>query len=318
MFARVAHLNDSPSVLQSSHSEGESCLDSASVLSKNTLTNIGSSDRCECSVKGPKPASTRLKPVKVMSKPLTRVAIDIIGPVPCDVKSSNRFVLCMFDMTTHLTHTIPLSDNTSNTVASALALYFGHVFPEEICSDLRPDVVSALLQILLRDFNITHLRATSLVKANPGLLKRVLDLRNKLKAGRDCATAHATHTGNTPKTWYPKNTRARTGQPHELVSVERPVKGSPLRTNSVTVQPQELNRVVPESVVLKEKTAQTTNSGTHALPVRTNCVRYSSGYCGKTARCIFTTPSVANGIQQSARQQIEYKKVKCRSYRLRV
>ena len=171
---------------------------------------------------------------------------------------------------------------------------------------------------MLRDFNITHLRATSLVKATPGLLKRVLDLRNKLKAGRDCATAQATHLGNTSKTWYPKYTRARTGKPHELVSVDRPVKGSPLRTNSVTVQPHELNRVVPESVVLKEKTAQTTNSGTHALPVRTSSICNSSGYCGKTARCIFTTSSVANGIQQSVRQQVEYKKVKCRSYRLHV
>ena len=213
---------------------------------------------------------------------------------------------------------MPLSDNTSNTVAAALALYFGHLFPEEICSDLRSDVVSALLQVLLRDFNITHLRATSLVKANPGLLKRVRDLRNKLKSGRDCATAHPTHTGNTSKSWYATDTRVRTGKPHEFVSVDRPVKSSPLLTNSVKIQPHELNRIVPNTVVLNEKTAQTTKSGTHALPVRTSSSRYSSGYCGKKARCIFTTSSVANGIQQSARQQVEYKKVKCRSYRLRV
>ena len=67
-----------------------------------------------------------------MSKPLTRVAIDIIGPVPCDVKSSNRFLLCMFDMTTQFAHTIPLADNTSYTVAATLALYFGHVFPGDL------------------------------------------------------------------------------------------------------------------------------------------------------------------------------------------
>jgi len=97
VFGRVPHLNDSPSVLQSSHSEGESCLDSASVLSTNTLAYIGSSDRCECSVKGPKPASTLLKPVNVMFKPLTRVAIDIIGHVPCDVSLVIDFLLCMFD-----------------------------------------------------------------------------------------------------------------------------------------------------------------------------------------------------------------------------
>jgi len=75
-------------------------------------------------------------PFPVMTEPWSRIAIDIVGPLPTCTKSQNSFVLTLLDLATHYPEPFALPDHTAPQIAKALStvLYrFG--LCQEILSD---------------------------------------------------------------------------------------------------------------------------------------------------------------------------------------
>ena len=131
-------------------------------MSKEITTYCKSCDICQRLGKGAKPPPAPLIPLPLISEPFSRVAIDIVGPLPICAKSGNRFILTVMDMATHYPEAIPLQNHTASSVAQALATVFAHFgFPEEILSDQGPDLVSELMQIFLHEFKITQIRCSA-------------------------------------------------------------------------------------------------------------------------------------------------------------
>jgi len=101
-----------------------------------------------------------LIPLPVMSEPFTRVAIDIVGPLPTTA-TGNRFILTIIDHATHYPDAIPLQSHTAEIVATALAGLFSRFgFAETILSDQGSDFKSQLMQIFLHNFNISQIKTS--------------------------------------------------------------------------------------------------------------------------------------------------------------
>jgi len=142
-------------------------------MAKEITAYCRSCDICQRLGKGQKPAPAPLIPLPVISEPFSRIAIDIVGPLPTCPKSGNRFILTVMDMATHYPEAIPLQDHTAKSVAQALATVFAHFgFPEEILSDQGTDLVSELMQIFLHEFKVTQIRASAYHPQTNGCCER--------------------------------------------------------------------------------------------------------------------------------------------------
>jgi len=99
--------------------------------------------------------------VPLMSEPWSRIATDIVGPLPVYPKSGNRFILTCIDLATHYPEAIPIKQHTAPEVANALAQIFSHFgFPEAILSDQGTKFMSELMQQFLFEFGITQVRSS--------------------------------------------------------------------------------------------------------------------------------------------------------------
>ena len=120
-----------------------------------------SCDTCQREGKGKRLPPAPLISVPVMSDPWTRIAIDIVGPLPVCPKTGNRFVLTCIDLATHYPEAIPLKQHTAVEVANALAQIFSHFgFPDEILSDQGTEFMSQLMQHFVFQFGISQIRAS--------------------------------------------------------------------------------------------------------------------------------------------------------------
>ena len=120
-----------------------------------------SCDLCQKEGKGRKIPPAPLISVPVMSDPWSRIAIDIVGPLPVCPKTGNRFILTCMDLATHYPEAIPLKNHTAEEVANALAQIFSHFgLPEEILSDQGTEFMSELMQHFLFQFGIKQIRAS--------------------------------------------------------------------------------------------------------------------------------------------------------------
>ena len=76
-----------------------------------------------------------LIPLPIISKPFSRIAMDIVGPLPRS-KSGNRDVLVISDYTTRYPEAIPLSSIDTEHIAEELIKVFARVgVPREILTD---------------------------------------------------------------------------------------------------------------------------------------------------------------------------------------
>ena len=53
-------------------------------------------------------------PLPVLTEPWSRIAIDIVGPLPTCTKTQNRFVLTVLNLATHYPEAIALPDHIQN------------------------------------------------------------------------------------------------------------------------------------------------------------------------------------------------------------
>ena len=82
-----------------------------------------------------KPPKVPLVNIPVVNTPFSKVAVDIIGPLPKSEKGK-RFVLVSIDLATKYPDAVPLKKIDSNTVAEALFEIYSRVgFPSEILHD---------------------------------------------------------------------------------------------------------------------------------------------------------------------------------------
>ena len=77
-----------------------------------------------------------LEPMPIVTKPFSRVAVDIVVPISPHSAKGNCYVLTMIDFTTGFSEAVPLKDVDSVSVAEALLQIFSRVdIPKEILSD---------------------------------------------------------------------------------------------------------------------------------------------------------------------------------------
>jgi len=130
-------------------------------MSKHVCHYCKSCDQCQRLGKGRKPSLAPLMPLPVMTEPWSRIAIDIVGPLPTCDKSQNRFVLTVLDLATHYPEAIALTDHRAPQVAKALSTVFCRFgFCQEILSDQGTDFMSEVMKYFLREFNISHIRTS--------------------------------------------------------------------------------------------------------------------------------------------------------------
>jgi transposase InsO family protein len=96
-----------------------------------------------------------------MTEPFSRVAIDIVGPLPTCSQSQNRFILAVLDLATHYPEAIPLREHTAENVSKALATVFSRFgLPVEILSDQGSDFMSETLRHFLQEFDVKQIRTS--------------------------------------------------------------------------------------------------------------------------------------------------------------
>ena len=123
--------------------------------------------------------STRVKPLRVpmislpiMSEPFTRIAMDIVGPLPKS-RSGNNYVLVVCDYATRFPEAIPLKSIDAVHIAEELAVLFSRVgIPEEILTDQGSNFTSQLLVEIYRLLHVHPIRTTPYHPQTDGLVER--------------------------------------------------------------------------------------------------------------------------------------------------
>ena len=91
-----------------------------------------------------------LIPLPIISEPFSRIAMDIVGPLPRS-KSGNRYVLVICDYATRYPEAIPLRSIDAEHIAEELIKVFARVgVPREILTDQGSNFTSQLLAELYR------------------------------------------------------------------------------------------------------------------------------------------------------------------------
>ena len=120
-----------------------------------------SCDKCQREGKGRKISPAPLISVPLTSDPWSRIAIDIVGPLPVCPKTGNRFILTCMDLASHYPEAIPLKQHTAENVANALTKIFANFgLPDEILSDQGTEFTSELMQHFAHQLGITQIRCS--------------------------------------------------------------------------------------------------------------------------------------------------------------
>ena len=107
-----------------------------------------------------KPAKVPLINLPVIDRPFSRVAVDLIGPLPKSHRG-NRFALVSIDMATKYPDAVPLKRIDSDTVAEALLEIYARVgLPNEILHDQGPQFMSAVMRKFNNLLQIKSIRTT--------------------------------------------------------------------------------------------------------------------------------------------------------------
>lgn len=94
----------------------------------------------------------------IISEPLARVAIDLVGPIRPASSRGHKYILTLIDMVTRFPEAVPLRNINTVTVAEALLSIFSRVgIPKEILSDRGTQFKSDLMAEINRLLSIQAL-----------------------------------------------------------------------------------------------------------------------------------------------------------------
>jgi len=130
-------------------------------------------DTCQRLGKAGKVPVAPLHSLPVVTEPFTRIAMDIVGPLPICRDTGNRFILTVLDLCTHYPEAIPMPQHTAKDVAKALTSIFSRFgLPREILSDQGSDFMSDLMQVFLNDLHIDQIRTSPYHPQSNGACER--------------------------------------------------------------------------------------------------------------------------------------------------
>ena len=122
--------------------------------------------------RGRRPARAPLVSMPLIQKPFSRIAMDIVGPLP-RTQRGNRYILTICDYATRYPEAIPLPSVEATRVARELLLLFTRVgVPEEVLSDQGTNFMSSLLDEIYQALQITRIRTTPYNPQTDGLVER--------------------------------------------------------------------------------------------------------------------------------------------------
>ncbi|XP_064195362.1 uncharacterized protein LOC135256967 [Anguilla rostrata] len=127
----------------------------------------------ECQQVAPKPHfRSPLIPLPILSVPFSRIAMDLIGPLP---KSSrgHQYILVILDYATRYPEAIPLRTMATKGIARELVMLFSRVgIPDEILTDQGTPFMSRIMKDLCKLMKITQLRTSVYHPQTDGLVER--------------------------------------------------------------------------------------------------------------------------------------------------
>lgn len=111
---------------------------------------------------------------QVVSAPLQRVALDIMGPLDPPTSHGNRYLLVVVDYLTKWVEAMPMKDQTAETCAQHFVTDFvcRLGIPEQLHSDQGRQFESALFQAMCQLLNIKKSRTTALHPQSDGQTER--------------------------------------------------------------------------------------------------------------------------------------------------
>ncbi|XP_055862849.1 uncharacterized protein LOC106056191 isoform X1 [Biomphalaria glabrata] len=131
-----------------------------SSISKDIKSNVTS---CQlCSRKGARNIKAPLKRVDVPDRPFSKIAIDLIGPMPVVSNRGHRYILTVIDVCSRWPEAIPLKQIEARDIVQALYTLFTRFgFPREILSDRGTQFNCQLATTFLNMFGIQQRFTTS-------------------------------------------------------------------------------------------------------------------------------------------------------------
>ena len=113
-----------------------------------------------------------LVPLPIIQEPFSRIAMDIVGPLPRSRKG-NRYILVVCDYSTRFPEAIPLRSIDAQSVAEELINFFARVgILREILTDQGSNFMSQLLQEMYRLMKIHPIRTSPYHPQTDGLVER--------------------------------------------------------------------------------------------------------------------------------------------------
>ena len=107
-----------------------------------------------------RPPKAPLVPLPIIDELFSRIAMDIVGPLPRS-RSGNKYVLVLCDYATRYPEAIPLKSIDASHVAEELVKLFARVgIPEEILTDQGTNFTSQLLTEIYHLLHIHPIRTT--------------------------------------------------------------------------------------------------------------------------------------------------------------
>ena len=122
-----------------------------------------------------KPANTTkapLQPLPVIKEPLTRLAMDIVGPLKC-TKKGNKYLLVIMDYATNWPEAFPLRNTLTETVVERLVEVTARLgVPQELLTDNGSNFVSKVMQRFCTVTGIKQIRTYPYHPQTNGIVER--------------------------------------------------------------------------------------------------------------------------------------------------
>ena len=113
-----------------------------------------------------------LVPLPVIEEPFTRIAMDVVGPLPRS-SSGHEYILVVCDYATRYPEAIPMKAVDAEHVAEELVTMFSRVgVPSEILTDQGTNFMSKLLSKLYRLLHVRRIRTSPYHPQTDGLVER--------------------------------------------------------------------------------------------------------------------------------------------------
>ncbi|KAL5488511.1 hypothetical protein EMCRGX_G017453 [Ephydatia muelleri] len=113
-----------------------------------------------------------LVPLPVMAEPFSRIAMDIVGPLPRS-RSGHKYILVICDYATRYPEAVPLRSCEAEKIAEELMKLLSRVgIPKEVLTDQRSNFTSRLLAELYTMLQVKAIRTTPYHSQTDGLVER--------------------------------------------------------------------------------------------------------------------------------------------------